>query len=784
MNYLDTLNEPQRAAVTTIDGPVLVIAGAGSGKTRVLTMRIAYLLQQGVKPYNILALTFTNKAAREMKERIASIVGEEQSRQLWMGTFHSVFARILRTEADAMGLSRDFTIYDTADSKSLIKKIVKEKQLDEKTYKDSLVLSSISQAKNDLIGPETYAHDVNYIERDKSRKCPRIAEIYAQYALQCKKSNALDFDDLLYYTHLLFREHPDILQRYQQRFQYLLVDEYQDTNHAQYIIVKKMVEQHRNICVVGDDAQSIYSFRGARIENILGLQNDYPDLKVFKLEQNYRSTQNIVNAANSLIEKNQGRLKKTVFSEGEEGDLIRVCSAASDIDEATMVVKDMQIRMRTEALKPSQFAILYRTNAQSRVLEDALRKRNVPYKIYGGLAFYQRKEVKDVLAYLRLTVNHTDSEALRRIINVPARSIGETTQERLIAIANTLQIPLWEALTPSVMTEAGLSAATQNKVQRFVSLIETFALQIDKLNAYEFTAEVLTQSGLMRDLTENQKDSEGKERYANVNELLNSLHSYVEERIETGNDTHIRSYLEEVALITDMDHDDTDTDRVKLMTIHSSKGLEFDNVYIVGVEDETFPSQRTYSPQEIEEERRLMYVAITRARNNVTISYCKSRFLHGQYSGCHASRFIAEIDSEYVTRPDGMNVDRPTSYFRRDEQPRSSFSYGQRVQSFNNPYAHQTRRSINAPRQSYLSAAQQNRVASSFRPASQAAPVTTSTGITYSIGEHVMHDTFGHGVILAIEGTAPNVKVKIQFDNLGVKHLLLKFARLKPYNNN
>ena len=780
MNYLDTLNEPQRAAVTTTEGPVLVIAGAGSGKTRVLTMRIAYLLQQGVKPYNILALTFTNKAAREMKERIATIVGEDMSRQIWMGTFHSIFARILRTEAEAMGLSRDFTIYDTTDSKSLIKKIVKSMNLDDKVYKDSTILSAISQAKNDLISPTIYAQDPNYTERDKGRQTPRTAEIYAQYALQCRKSNALDFDDLLYFTHLLFRDHPDILQRYQQKFKYLLVDEYQDTNHAQYVIVKKLVEQHHNICVVGDDAQSIYSFRGARIENILGLQKDYPDLQIFKLEQNYRSTQNIVNAANSLIEKNLGRLKKTVFSNGEEGDHIRVCSATSDTDEAAMIVKDMTIRMRNEALRPSQFAILYRMNAQSRAFEDALRQNNIPYKIYGGVAFYQRKEIKDVLAYLRLSVNHTDSEALRRIINVPARAIGNTTQERLIEVANTLQQPIWNVLTPTILTQAGITPAVQTKVQRFVTLIDTFAQQSETLNAYEFTAEVLSQSGLMRELIENQKDSEGEERYNNINELLNSLHTYVEERTETGDDVSIRSYLEEVALITDMDADDNNTEKVRLMTIHSSKGLEFDNTYIVGVEDETFPSQRNgYNPKEIEEERRLMYVAITRARNSVTISYCKSRFLHGQYKDCHASRFIADIDEDFITRPEGMNVDRPYSLFHINEQPRSSFSHGQRTQTFNNPYARQFRRPQSTQQPRRLTPVQPT--ASSFRPASQAAPITTPNGTTYSIGQHVMHDTFGHGIILAIEGTMPNSKLKIQFDNLGIKQLLAKFARLKPY---
>lgn len=778
MNYLDSLNTPQRNAVTTTNGPVLVIAGAGSGKTRVLTMRIAYLLQQGVKPYNILALTFTNKAAREMKERIANIVGPELSQYLWMGTFHSIFARILRTEAEALGLSRDFTIYDTQDSKSVLKSILKNMQLDEKTYKLSSVLGAISQAKNDLIGPSAYSTDVNFTERDKSAQRPRTAEIYAQYALQCRKSNALDFDDLLFFTHLLFRDNPDILQKYQQKFQYVLVDEYQDTNRAQYVIVKKLVEQHHNICVVGDDAQSIYSFRGARIENILGLQNDYPDLQIFKLEQNYRSTQNIVNAANSLIEKNQGRLKKNVFSEGDEGDLIRVCSAHSDLEEAGMIVKDMAIRMRNEALRPNQFAILYRTNAQSRAFEDTLRKQHIPYKVFGGLSFYQRKEIKDVLAYLRLAVNPNDSEALKRIINYPARAIGDTTKEKLIKAAEAMQTSLWNVLTPSVMTQIGFNASTQSKIERFVALIERFAQQAETLNAFDFAAEVVAQSGIMKDLNDNKNDAEGKERYDNVNELLNSLNNYANERLESGDDNSIRSYLEDVALITDMDSADANADQVRLMTIHSSKGLEFDNIYIVGVEDETFPGQQSgYNPKELEEERRLMYVALTRAKCSATISYCMSRFLYGQYKDCHASRFIADINSEYINRPEGMNVDRPRSLFHMSEQPRSSFSYGRRTQPIANPYARTTRTTTQqrlTPIQTFT------KPQSSFRPATQASPVSTSTGNTYSIGQHVTHDTFGHGVILAIEGTMPNTKLKIQFDNLGIKHLLVKFARLRP----
>ncbi|MCQ2229333.1 MAG: UvrD-helicase domain-containing protein [Bacteroidales bacterium] len=785
MNYLDSLNEPQRQAVMTTDGPVLVIAGAGSGKTRVLTMRIAYLLQQGVKPYNILALTFTNKAAKEMKERIAQIVGPEESQQLWMGTFHSIFAKILRIEADAVGLNRDFTIYDTQDSKNLLKSIIKDMGLDEKEYKLSNVMGAISQAKNDLVSPSMYAQDVNFIERDKSARRPRTTDIYNQYAIRLKKSNSVDFDDLLFYTHILFRDHQDILAKYQQKFKYVLVDEYQDTNKAQYVIIKKLVEAHHNICVVGDDAQSIYSFRGARIENILGLERDYPDLKIFKLEQNYRSTQNIVNAANSLIEKNQGRLKKTVFSQNDEGDKIRICSAHSDTEEAGMIVRDIAMRMRNEGLRPQDFAVLYRTNAQSRAFEDGLRQGRIPYRIYGGLAFYQRKEIKDLLAYFRVAVNHNDSESLKRIINYPARAIGMTTIEKLVSAATSVDVSLWQVMQPGMIEKTGLNGSTQNKIGKFVSMIEMFSMQAENLTAYEFAAEVLSQSGIMKELTEGKNDAEGKDRYDNVNELMNSLQDYSQERVESGDDNHIRSYLEEVALISDMDQDRGDMDQVKLMTIHSSKGLEFNSVYIVGVEDETFPGQQSgYNPKELEEERRLMYVALTRAKDTATISYCLSRFQYGQRKDCHPSRFIADIDSEYIDRPDSMNVDRPRSAFRMEQSPRSSFSYGQRTQPVQNPYA-RNHTGASSPYSSmrqtsgFRSGGGIQRPPSSFKPATKVSSVDVPSG-TYSVGQRVVHETFGRGTILAIEGTMPNTKLKIQFDNLGVKQLLVKFARLRP----
>lgn len=792
MEYLDTLNEPQRLAVTTTEGPMLVIAGAGSGKTRVLTMRIAYLLQQGVKPYNILALTFTNKAAREMQERIAGIVGEEVSRQLWMGTFHSVFNKILRIESAAIGVTSDFTIYDTQDSKSLVRSIMKSMQLDEKEYKPSNVMSAISQAKNDLIGASAYSNDTNFIERDKAARRPKTAEIYMRYVQQCRKSNAMDFDDLLYYTHILFRDHPEILEKYQQKFKYILVDEYQDTNKAQYIIVNKLAGQHRNLCVVGDDAQSIYSFRGARIENILGLERDYKDLQMVKLEQNYRSTQVIVNAANSLIEKNEGRLKKTVFSENDEGEKIRVCSTFDDTKEAELVIGDIVARMRNEGIRPSDVAILYRTNAQSRAFEDCFRQKRVPYKIYGGLSFYQRKEIKDLLAYFRLSVNRNDSESLKRIINYPARAIGQTTQEKIIGMAMERQLSMWEALSPEMLSQSGLSASTQNKVMKFVSMIDVFAMQSENLNAYEFAAEVLSQSGIMKELNDSKDEADGKERYANVNELMNSLETFVEEKTRVGSDCNIRAYLEEVSLISDMDTEDKSADNVSLMTIHSSKGLEFNYVYIVGVEDETFPGpQSAYDPKSLEEERRLMYVAITRARLGVVMSYCLSRFQYGQRKDVHPSRFLADIDPEYLERPNSLNVDRPRTAFRIDRPQASSFSRGERTSEIQNPYSRNHTGMSGAYGQSR---GMQGR-ASSFSPmprkqssfsrpvgsqSSQVGSATSPSGETYSVGQRVVHETFGRGKIIAIEGEMANAKLKIEFENFGLKQLLLKFARLRP----
>lgn len=771
MEYLDTLNDAQRAAVMAPDGPMLVIAGAGSGKTRVLTMRIAYLLSQGVKPYNILALTFTNKAAREMKDRIGAIVGPEVAGQLWMGTFHSIFARILRIEAEALGFNSNFTIYDSQDSKSLIRQITKSMGLDDKTYKTSSVLSAISAAKNELITPQAYANNDNYQQRDAYAKRPQTTQIYARYVNECKKANALDFDDLLLYTNVLFRDHRDILAKYQNKFSHVLVDEYQDTNHSQYVIIKRLVEQTHSICVVGDDAQSIYSFRGARIENILRFSQDYPEYRLYKLEQNYRSTQNIVNAANSLISHNQNRIKKNVFSDNEEGEKVRIVEAQSDIDEATKICSDIASRIRYDANHLQDFAILYRTNAQSRPFEEAMRKANLKYKIFGGLAFYQRKEVKDLLAYLRLCVNTSDSESLKRVINYPTRGIGATTLGKIQAISDDRNIPYWDAMQMQYHKALGLNAGTSGKLQKFCDMVNVFAAQAQNLDAYQLAAEVLSQSGMMQDLMQNKNDTEGKERFDNIMEMMSGIKEFCEQRREMGDEedapTNIEAYLSEVALISDLDSTDSDiSDHVTLMTIHSSKGLEFNNVYIVGVEDDLFPGQQSATnPLQLEEERRLFYVALTRAQKHCTVSYTLSRFKFGEREPARPSRFITELDDNFVDKPQHVGGLRFNPYTADRQQS----SWAGRMEMAK-PSKLQRLRTLNArPEQ----------------PKSDFAPQPTSDSINHGgkefrVGMTVVHDTFGQGVITEINGTGSEAKLKIQFAVAGQKQLLVKFARLKP----
>lgn len=778
---LSTLNPPQRAAVTNIEGPMLVIAGAGSGKTRVLTYRIAYLLSKGVKPYNILALTFTKKAAQEMKERIAKIVGDNVARQLWMGTFHSIFAKILRMEAESLGLSSSFTIYDTADSQSLIKSIVKEMKLDDKVYKPSQVLSAISAAKNDLVTPQAYANDANFAARDRASQRTQTGAIYARYAAECRKANALDFDDLLLYTNRLFKDNEEVLHKYQDKFRFLLVDEYQDTNRSQYIIIRRLVERHRNICVVGDDAQSIYSFRGARIENILSFSQDYPDYHLYKLEQNYRSTQNIVDAANSLISQNTNQIHKTIFSAGDEGEKIHILAMHSDIDEAAYIGKEIASRIRYEHLSPSDFAVLYRANVQSRNVEEQLRLAGIPCRIYGGQAFYQRKEVKDVIAYFRLAVNQTDMESLRRVINYPARGIGDTTQEKIFRYASENNISAWDAMTLEHLTAIGLNNGTIKKVLGFRSIIEDLIATAAEVPANMFAKEAIRKSGIINDLNAQKDDRDGKERLDNVNELINAVEMFAQQQEEEGEPADINTYLTDVALVSDVENDKNERNSVSLMTIHSSKGLEFPYVFIIGVEEEIFPSsQSSQNPVQLEEERRLFYVAITRAMKAVTITYTTSRFMYGNRTSARPSRFISDIDDKYCDKrtqsEPSYNVSRSSENTWQNRYQQGS--YGQRS-SYGNNYnnnRHESSRPIIVPKQMKRVIPTPNASAPTMN--------VNSDGIEYGnqkiyVGSRVMHDTFGVGEVKGIDGVGASTKLTIEFRNVGTKHLLLKFARLK-----
>jgi DNA helicase-2/ATP-dependent DNA helicase PcrA len=756
--YLEGLNDAQRSAVVETDGPSLVIAGAGSGKTRVLTFRIAHLLEQGVKPYRVLALTFTNKAAKEMKERIGSVVGQGIAGSLWMGTFHSIFARILRYESKHLGYPSSFTIYDSQDSKNLIKSIVKKMKLNEKAYKPGSVLSRISAAKNDLVTPVVYARDVNRTAHDKASQMPMIYEIYAQYMKECYKSGVMDFDDLLLNTNILFRDFPDVLKKYQDQFDYIMVDEYQDTNYSQYLIIKKLAEKHKNICVVGDDAQSIYSFRGAKIENILNFRNDYPGYKLFKLEQNYRSSQNIVNAANSIIAKNKGQIQKNVFSANDVGQPVRVLKAYSDVEEGFLITNDIFERRMKEHCEFKDFAILYRTNAQSRVFEEALRKKNLPYKIYGGLSFYQRKEIKDLLAYFRLTINPSDQEALKRVINYPARGIGKTTMDRLIDAADSSELSLWNILINPNIGQLGINAGTQKKLASFVALIAQFKAQLENLSAYELAAEVVSASGIMRDL-HNDKSIEGQGRIDNIDELLNGIKEFTETKQEEGEPALLVNFLEDVALLTDQDNEKgDDINKVTLMTIHSAKGLEFKNVYIVGVEEGLFPAtQSTDSEKNLEEERRLFYVAVTRAEKNATISFARSRYKYGELTYSRPSRFIGDIDQAYldINPEDYVGNERPQPAFRKPLVSQSTPSAPPRI------------------RMNYTASGDGERPKINFQ-------ASNTTGL--QVGARVEHERFGVGEVTSIEGVAPNVKATVKFINAGQKQLLLKFAKLKILN--
>lgn len=779
-DYIEELNEGQRNAVLYNDGPSLVIAGAGSGKTRVLTYKIAYLLENGYQPWNILALTFTNKAAREMKERIARQVGPERARHLWMGTFHSIFLRILHVEAGHIGFTSQFTIYDTADSKSLIRSIIKEMGLDEKVYKPGMVQARISNAKNHLVSPAGYANNKEAYEGDRAAKVPALRDIYQRYWERCRRADAMDFDDLLFYTFLLFRDHPEVLARYQEQFRYILVDEYQDTNFAQHSIVLQLAKNHQHVCVVGDDAQSIYSFRGADIDNILYFTKVYPDTKVFKLEQNYRSTQTIVRAANSLIEKNQWQIRKEVFSEKEKGEAIGVYQAYSDVEEGDIVVNKIAELRREKRYAYSDFAILYRTNAQSRIFEEAMRKRSMPYRIYGGLSFYQRKEIKDVIAYFRLIVNPNDEEAFKRIINYPARGIGDTTVGKIIAAATGHNVSLWTVLCEPLAYGLNFNKGTVGKLQAFRELISAFITDAAEKNAYEIGADIIRQSGIINDVCQD-NSPENLSRKENIEELVNGMSDFCAQRQEEGNpNVLLGDFLSEVSLLTDQDSDkDGDDEKITLMTVHSAKGLEFKNVFVVGMEENLFPSGMVGdSPRALEEERRLFYVAITRAEEHCFLSYAKTRFRYGKMEFGSPSRFLKDIDIRFLRLPQDAGM------FRRVEEEAAAFrrenARGFAPDREDAPYGGKERVSVRPKQQIIAPTVPRNlkRVAPSANTASTS-PSAGGSANCVQQGQLIEHERFGLGEVLKVEGEGDNAKATIRFKNAGDKQLLLRFARFK-----
>jgi DNA helicase-2/ATP-dependent DNA helicase PcrA len=760
---LEGLNKAQKEAVTNFTGPSLVIAGAGSGKTRVLTHRIAYMLNNGINPSKILALTFTNKAAKEMKDRIAEIVGFETARRLWMGTFHSVFARILRYEAEALGYPSDYTIYDTIDSRSLIKTIVKELNLDDKIYKPNEILGRISGAKNNLITAEAYADNSSIRATDSSMKRPMIYEIYSRYARRCKRSGAMDFDDLLLNTNILFRNHPEILNKYMNAFDFVLVDEYQDTNYSQYLIIKKLSQEHRNICVVGDDAQSIYSFRGARIENILGFKGDYPETKTFKLERNYRSTQNIVNAANSIIQKNSGQIQKKVYSEKQAGEKVLVLEARTDNDEGFKVAGMIKDAAITEQVPYNEFAILYRTNAQSRIFEESLRKMNIPYKVYGSLSFFQRKEIKDILAYFKLVNNTSDDESLKRVINYPLRGIGKTSIAKLEEAALQNNVPIWAALTNRGFLESNFNKGTISKLLGFAKLIIEFQSKKEEMEAFDLAYTIAQGAGIIKDLVSD-KTPEGISRYENIEELLNGIKEFTENE-ENSENNSIGDYLQTVTLYTnaDLNEEDEQQEKVTVMTIHASKGLEFRQIFICGLEEELFPSHMAVSTQkELEEERRLFYVAVTRGKEKVTLSYAGSRYKWGLQTNCHPSRFIKDIDESFLELPQSFYLETP-------QELNSSQSFPGRGQSHR--FEKNQTMKISPPSISKnMVKVEEN----AFNP--KAEDIDPSQ---IMVGMEVEHPRFGQGKVINKEGVMPNVKVTVFFKTQGQKQLLLKFAKLK-----
>lgn len=764
MNLQEELNESQLKAVKYCDGPSLVIAGAGSGKTRVLTYKIAYLLEQGYKPRNILALTFTNKAAREMRTRIGRLVGEQQSSQLWMGTFHSIFARVLRIDGNLMGYLPNFTIYDESDSKSLLKRIIKEKGLDEKVYKPNSVMGRISEAKNKLILPERYAADRYALMRDEGAKMPEIHDIYTTYCNRCKIANAMDFDDLLLNTYYLFHNNPDICNYWAEKFDFVLVDEYQDTNYAQHQIVLQLTGKKQNVCVVGDDAQSIYSFRGANIDNILSFTKTYPNALTFKLERNYRSTKRIVAAANSLIKHNEYQIEKNVYSENQEGEALILKNAYSDREEAIIVCKDIQQLRRTKGYKYSDFAVLYRTNAQSRAFEEAMRKEMIPYRVYGGLSFYSRKEIKDVLAYFRLIANTADEEAFKRIINYPARGIGDTTIGKIITAANQYAVSLWDVAFNPQAYSLEVSSSVISKLKSFCQMIVGFTEASQSCDAYEVGRQIILSSGIKDDIYSG-NDVEDVSRQENLEELLSSIQDFVATRREEGNATSIFEYLQEVSLITDLDSNkDADVPKVHLMTIHSAKGLEFPVVFIVGVEENIFPSpQSIYSLKALEEERRLFYVAITRAKHHCIITNAQNRWRFGKQEIDIPSRFLRDIDSRYIS--DGTK-----QYWNSENQGFRNLGtqkiWNSGTQGFRNLGTQKFRKLGNSE------------TPESFRTVQTSQP-HAQTPNSLQPGTIIEHERFGIGTVIRVEGQGENTKATVEFRNLGTKQLLLKFARFK-----
>ncbi|MBR6830972.1 MAG: UvrD-helicase domain-containing protein [Tidjanibacter sp.] len=789
-DILANLNAAQKAAVTDYEHPSLIVAGAGSGKTRVLTCRIAHMISQGVAPYNILALTFTNKAAREMRERIETLVGS-RSRYIWMGTFHSISAKILFAEAENIGYQPSFTIYDSSQSQSLIKSIVKEMNLDEESYKPRDIQSRISFAKNNLVTADSYASNSALLTEDRERRRPEFAHIYKTYQQRCKANNAMDFDDLLLNINILFRDHSDVLEKYQQKFAYILVDEYQDTNYAQYLIIRRLAQQHSRVCVVGDDAQSIYSFRGAKIENILQFRNDFPGTRVFKLEQNYRSTQNIVNAANSVIEKNSQRIKKNVFSENETGEKIKVLKAYTDGEEAQLIADGAKSAAIRNGGNWNEIAVLYRTNAQSRAIEEALRRRDVPYVIYGGHSFYDHKEIKDMLAYFKLIINPNDDESFKRIINFPARGIGSVTVERIATLAKQKECSMWQAVE-SLQAGTDEAKTIGKRVLEFAQLIKEISLQRQQKTLYEFGLEVATRSGILPMYRLNPSpDSESA--LANIEELLNSMQDYRETLYaapenEQMREPTIEEWLQNVSLLTDMDNDKgEDKKAVTLMTVHSAKGLEFDTVFIAGMEENLFPSIMCLtSPRQLEEERRLFYVALTRAKREATILYSETRYKWGNMEFCKPSRFIKEIDPKYLDMPVGDDDD-DNDERSADEDPiaalrRKLNKHYAQMPTHKRPVtpAHgQPTRTVTQPITPRPDTSGMKRMGTRHMVHNEGESNSTISAGQYTIGQHVVHPKFGSGTIIEIEQLSNDIKLKVKFNDpsQGTKTLLSKFAK-------